>query len=175
MTESGYWVYGLSVEDIDYTLDLATRLVASHVAAYDARATRVRAENPEQADDILDDFAHYTHVEAGYVWHYSLWRLQAVFEGLLVHHFLKGRKVSNRGGVGKKLDAMISAGYEVRPADREALLAWAQLRNSLSHAPPERFRPGSLCEADVIEYAGLLRRLCSGWHASGVAGSLPGQ
>jgi hypothetical protein len=163
LAESDYWLYGLSEEDFGYTLDLALRFVAARRRAYETYAAAVRLEQPESADDILDDVAHYTWVDMQYLWHFSLWRLQAILEGLIVHTFLKNASSGRLLGLKAKLDAMMNAGFRLESRDYEDLLAWAQLRNAFSHAPPEQYRPGPLTEADVREYLELANRVCTTW------------
>jgi len=46
---------------------------------------------------------------------------------------------------------------------RQYLTTRLLVRNALSHAPPERYRPGPLKEDDVVEYHQLALRLCRDW------------
>lgn len=170
VSEDDYWVYGLGETDFDFTLELARRLISSRSAAYMQEAARVRAAQPDLADDILDDEAYYTAVDADYVWHFALWRLQAIFEGLIAYTFLDGRSGRSLIGLKTKLEAMRAAGFELRDSEFDELLAWGRLRNALSHAPPERYRPGPLTEGDVVEYRELVGRLCATWRTQGAGG-----
>ena len=163
LSESEYWVYGVSEYDFEYAVKLAQKLVQGQFDLFNQYAEKVRHEQPEMADDILDDPAYYTFIDGQYVWHFALWRLQAVLEGLIVYTFLKRTSGDGLDGLKKKLDAMVAAGFNVSDADRDELLAWARLRNALSHAPPESYRPGPLTEADVLEYRDLVVRLCRDW------------
>lgn len=163
ISEHGYWVYGPRESDFEHTLTLARSLVASQIEVYRTEEARVRAAEPELADDILDDVAYYTHTDSQYVWHFALWRLQAILEALIVRVFLKRNNAKGLLGLSAKLAAMIDAGYEITSEDRNELEAWARVRNALSHAPPEQARPGPLTEEDVVEYKALVERLCEAW------------
>ena len=63
----------------------------------------------------------------------------------------------------QKPDTLEAAGYTLKAEDRTAVMEWAELRNALSHLPPEQYRPVWLEEADLIEYHTLLRQLCAAW------------
>lgn len=170
MSEDEYWVYGLSEDDFDFTLELAHRLIAAPRELYEQYAAYVRVAQPELADDILDDESYYTDVDADYVWHFALCRIQAIFEGLIVYTFLEGKRTEGLTGLQRKLHAVRAAGFELSDPDLEELLRWGRLRNALSHAPPEQYRPGPLRESDVVEYRELVGRLCAAWR-NGVTGA----
>jgi len=161
--EADYWVYGLSVSDFDYTVSLARGLVAAKRAEFKRYEAETRASSPEAADDILDDVAYYNWVDTQYVWHFCLWRLQAVFEGLLVYRLLPEDQRAGLIGLRAKLDAVRRAGYVIADELYSELLMWARVRNALSHAPPEQFAPGPLKEEDVLEYQALVSGLCATW------------
>ncbi len=163
LSERDYWVYGVSERDLEHTLRLAQSLVQTHFEAYRREEARVKAEQPELAADILDDVAYYTYIDAQYVWQFCLWRLQGILEGMIVHTFLRERRSKPFAGLRAKLDAMRAVGFSVQEADYDELLAWAVLRNALSHAPPEQARPGPLQEADVVEYRDLVVRVVREW------------
>lgn len=125
---------------------------------------RVREERShEEADDMLDDDLYYAAVEADYLWHFCLWRLQAVFEGLIVYTFLTEPARSGLTGLRKKLHAVRSAGYSLSDEEYDELISWGRVRNALSHAPPEQYRPGLLGREDIQEYQDLVTRLCETW------------
>src|SRR3972149_7958631 len=88
LSERDYWLYGVSERDFEHTLRLAQSLVRNHFKAYERDAAMVRTEQPELADDILDDEAFYTYVDAQYVWQFCLWRLQGILEGMITRTLL---------------------------------------------------------------------------------------
>jgi hypothetical protein len=129
-------------------------------------AERVRASQPEHADDILDDVGYYTYVEAQYLWQFCLWRMQGILEAVICNRLLPKDKPGSRRArskLGARLDAVRAAGYTISEAESTELLAWAALRNALSHAPPEQYRPGPLAEEDVVEYRRLVGELIERW------------
>jgi hypothetical protein len=163
ITESDYWVYGLSESDFEYTVSLARGLVQAKKAEFTRYEAETRTQLPEEADDILDDVAYYNWIDVQYVWHFCLWRLQAVFEGLLVYRLIPEGERAALIGLRAKLDAVQKAGYALSDEAYSELLSWAKVRNALSHAPPEQFRPGPLEEADVLEYQALVAGLWAKW------------
>ena len=66
-------------------------------------------------------------------------------------------------GLRAKLDALKKEGYSVTDDEYDELIEWADVRNMLSHAPPEQYRPGPLLEQDVEEYKLLVERLMRNW------------
>lgn len=163
IVESDYWVYGLKEEDFKYTLRLAKELVDAKFELYRQEDKRVRQDQPELADDILDDTAYYTYIDTQYVWHFCLWRLQAILEGIIVYKLLPSKQSKPLIGLKAKLDAMRDAGYTIEQDDYDEMINWGNLRNALSHAPPEQYRPGPLKEEDIVEYKSLVERLCQQW------------
>lgn len=161
--ENEHWVYGLNVSDFFYTMRLAKEFAKAKLELLRQYAGRVREENPDSADDILDDISYYTHTDIEYVWHFCLWRLQAIFEGIMVYKILRTEEAEQLVGLRSKLEAIRHAGFTLEDADFNELVDWAKLRNILSHAPPEQYRPGPLQEADVIEYKELVERLSQLW------------
>jgi hypothetical protein len=160
ISESDYWVYGLREDDFDYTIRLVQDFIKSRKDNYQTYAAKVRAESPNTADDILDDIAYYTHVDIDYMWHFCLWRLQGIFEGLITSSFLPSKPKKRLIGLEAKVNAMKTAGYQLSDDDFNELVLWANLRNALSHSPPEQCRPGPLQENDVMEYLEFLKKLC---------------
>lgn len=163
ITESDYWVYGLRESDLDYTFRLAKGLVEAKYELYRQKEEKVREEQPELADDILDDITYYTYIEAQYVWHFCLWRLQAILEGIIVNQLLPSKPSGRLIGLKAKLNAVRNVGYTLKQDDYTELIRWGKLRNALSHAPPEQHRPGPLHEDDIVEYKSFIKRLCQQW------------
>ena len=166
LVESDYWVYGLTEADFEYTVRLTESVIERQERALMEEERRTREEHPyQEADDMLDDNLYYARVETDYLWHFCLWRLQAVLEGLVVHKFLPEPVRSGLVGLRKKLLAIRSAGYSLSDSDYDDLISWGRVRNALSHAPPEQYRPGSLGREDIQEYQRLVTRLCETWRA----------
>lgn len=156
-------LYGLRVEDLDYTLRLVQDIIAGRKELLEQERIRLKREKPEDVTgEIISDLAHYNWVENQYLWHFCLWRMQAVFEHLVVQELLiKGNPQikSFYGGLKKLMTRVTIGGYQIPNDDLEDLYRWADLRNGLSHQPPEMYRPGGLGEHDIIEYVELLKRI----------------
>jgi hypothetical protein len=161
--EGDFKVYGLGVGDYAYTVRLAKEYVTAKMKLYEQYAERIRKEQPESADDILDDAAYYNCTETEYAWHFCLWRLQGIFEGIIVQRIIPGQDAERLPGLKAKLDAVRRAGYPLDDEDYDELLSWAKLRNVLSHIPPEQYRPGPLCEGDIMDYLALVERITKRW------------
>jgi hypothetical protein len=158
-----YWVYGVSEEDLEHTIELARGFVNASYELVRQEYARVRTSNPEQADDIMDDIVAHAVTDSDYVWQACLWRLQGLLEAIIVCTFLGRPDSTGLVGLKAKLQAMRDSGFQIGDADSNELLNWARVRNALSHAPPERYRPGPLKEDDVVEYHQLALRLCRDW------------
>ena len=85
--------------------------------------------------------------------------------GLIVHTFLPNTKGKRLPGLWAKLNAAKDAGLPLSQTDEEELLLWNDLRNAVSHAPPEQYRPIPFEESDLEEYAALLHRVLSKWRS----------
>ena len=156
----------LSIDDFDYTLRTAKHFARSTGAIPPEDEARARLELKHSPDDlmiVLDDMAYYRMIETQYIWHYCLWRLQAVLEGMITGKFLRDHVSGPLLGLKSKREAMQRAGYTVEQADFDELIDWGRLRNVLSHHPPHSDFPGPLDEPDVEEYANLAKRMCQNW------------
>jgi hypothetical protein len=160
-----YRVYGVSDEDFQHTVELARKFIAPQFELLRQHDARVRVSDPVMADDIMDDIAAHTYVDAQYGWHFCLWRLQGLLEAILVHDFLGGESAKKFLGLKAKLDALRGRGLPLSEVDYNELLSWGALRNALSHAPPEQYRPGPLAEEDVVEYQQLAIRVIGRWRS----------
>lgn len=163
LIEGDFRVYGLRLDDYAYTVRLAKEYVDAKMKLYGQYAERIQKEQPESAKDILDDVAFYEHTDTEYLWHFCLWRLQGVLEGIIVQQVLRDKDAERLFGLKAKLDAVRRAGFPLTDQDYDELIAWAKLRNALSHNPPEQYRPGPLCEEDVMEYLRLVERISAEW------------
>lgn len=163
LTEKEYWVYGITEPDFDHAVDLVREMIDARAEQYEKEAAKVRAESPDVADDILDDVAYYRYTDNQYLWQFALWRLQGLIEAVIAHQLIDvgaGRKLF---GLKSKLDALQSRGYTLNAEETEELILWANLRNALSHAPPEQYRPAPLGEEDVVEYLAFVKDLYLRW------------
>ena len=154
-------VYGLCESDFDYVLRLAKKVVESHRSLSRSQTEGLLGDST--GGEIASDIRHYAYIETVFLWEYALWRLQGVLEGLITTVFLPPMGEKPLLGLEAKLKAMETAGFTIEPEDRRELLAWAGLRNAISHEPPERYRPIGLQEQDIQEYADLLRMQCKRW------------
>ena len=155
-------VHKLSEEDFDYTLDLTKRMIQARKESLSQYSKELRKDNPF-AEDILDDVSYYTWVELHYFWHFCLWRLQAIFEGMITQTFLSHLKNRQLIGLKSKLDAMKKAGYSIEQDLYNEIIEWGKIRNVLSHCPPEQFNPVLLKEEDIKEYLGIIKEVVSVW------------
>jgi hypothetical protein len=166
LKNANWHVYGLSEADFDYTINLVETLIESRIKV--ARQERENLENDpsDAAGEILSDVRYYAWIEAQYLWHFCLWRLQAILEGMITNDFLKLDSDDKLLGLKARLDAMRSAGYSVPQQVYGELLLWANLRNALSHSPPEQFRPFGIDRKDIDEYLRLLKPLVANWRVT---------
>lgn len=156
-------VYRLTETDILQSRTLAERLVASHVFKTEHDLRDLRGD-PE-AIEIVADVAHYANLEISYVWAFTLWRIQAVFEGILTQSFLPvGTDVR---GFTQKLRAVRRAGFELSADEEHELSRWADVRNRLSHRPEWYYHLTEVWKQDVDEYIGLIQRLLARWKGGG--------
>jgi len=158
-----YWLYGLNERDFDFTIRLTNDIIKAIKSNYKVIEKKVYATKPNLAEEILDDISYYTHLDTIFVLHFCLWRLQAVFEGILYFTFIKPFYDKNLVGLNSKLKKARSLGYTLSDAEIDELLSWGNLRNILSHAPPEEFRPINLTKKDVLEYKKLILKFCRRW------------
>ncbi len=162
--ENDYWVYGLDKHDLDYTFSMVKEFEKYQSENLDKviADAKERYPDPDTHVEIIDDAAYYAWIRIQYLWHFCLWRMQGVLEGLIKYSFLP-QPQPQLGGLKRKLDAMKSAGYTMTQDDYDDLINWGRLRNALSHAPPEQYRLGFFLEPHVIEYKDLIERLCDIW------------
>jgi hypothetical protein len=90
--------------------------------------------------------------------------LQGIFEGLMILKYLEDPSLTKKLiGLKAKLNRMQKTGFTISPDDYEELLEWGELRNALSHCPPERYGYVDLFEADIQEYISLIKKVISVW------------
>ena len=149
--------FGYSIRDFDHTFQVTKKLDKERFEAVMKRQTEIEKEQPDLVDDIMDDIHWYSFLESFLIWHFGLWRLQAIFEGYVVKTFLDDNFKS--GGLAKKLKGLREKGYSISDKDFNELIEWGQIRNALSHFPPSAYSHGILNEGDVEEYLNLCRRI----------------
>lgn len=142
-------VYGLSKSDFDYTLRLVNEIIE------DRQNQLIHQINnlPDKNEEVVDDMAYYNYIDNLYLWTFALWRLQGIFEGILQQEYFPSQRLV---GLKAKLNFIIGLGYTINQIEYDQLLEWGNLRNALSHFPPEQFRPMNINEKDVQEYLDLL-------------------
>ena len=165
LTEKDYWVSGLSEDDFDYTVEIATTFIQNNQKDLQAESEKAKIDCPEEDIwcEIQSDLAHYAWVKEQYLWQFCLWRLQGIFESLIVYSFLPEPPRKKLIGMKAKLRAALEVGFQLEPEEYEELILWAELRNAISHAPPEQYRPAPITKEDIDEYVSLLKSICEKW------------
>ncbi len=169
LTEKDYWVYGIKDSDFDHAIALVQEMIDARNEQYEKEAARVRAESPDVAEDILDDVAYYRYTDDQYLWQFSLWRLQGLIEAVIAHQLIEAKNTKKLFGLKAKLEALQEFGYSIEQHEIDELLLWASLRNALSHAPPEQYRPAPLREEDIVEYHQFIKGLHLRWQKEKVS------
>lgn len=160
-----WFVYGLDQGDFDYTLELIKEIIQDRkvhlqkqldeVVVYGPDGKAIDKNSPDAAD-AYDDVIYYHYIGNEYLWHFGLWRLQGIFEGILKEKFFPDKNLS---GLHRKIQEVEKQGFKIIGTDKSELFEWSKLRNALSHAPPEAYRPLALNEEDLKEYIELLKRV----------------
>jgi hypothetical protein len=139
--------------EIPFTVEICSQIVQSHW-----QATHKRFEAyPEDCEDqeyieSLSDQNFRTAYQVRFIWHLALWRVQALFEGILSDWFPETERLP----IMKKLQLLEKTGV-LSSADFAQLAQWIELRNVFSHRPPES--PSfshDLTRDDLDEFAGLI-------------------
>lgn len=163
--DGDYWVYGPSIREFDDVVELVQKYsdYADTCTEQLASATSVPDEFADAHAEVGSDLRYYNYVEKGLLWSFALWRIQGMFEALIVSHYLPPRPRKPLIGLRSKLKAVESAGYAISAEKKAELLDWGQLRNLLSHMPPEHYRPIAVDREDIEEYVSLLNSICASW------------
>jgi len=172
LTEKDYWVYGITESDFDHAITIVRKMIDARTQQYKEKEARVRAESPDVADDILDDVIYYRFTDNQYLWQFSLWRLQGLIEAVIAHQLIETSSTKKLFGLKAKLEALKGFGYSIEQQEIDELLLWANLRNALSHAPPEQHRPALLREEDIVEYHEFVKRLYLRWQKEKASANL---
>lgn len=162
LAENDYWVYGISEQDFDYAVDLIQDAVNLRTERYNAYVAEVQEKSPDCADDILDDVAYYKSLDEQHLWQHALLRLQGLIEAVMTHEFARLGEGVILFGLASKIRAVKAEGYTLSDEEEKELTLWGKLRNAITHAPPEQYRP-VIRKDDVIEYQGLVKELYRRW------------
>ena len=165
LTEKDYQLYGLSEADFDYTLRIVTELIDSHQEKIRVQIEQAKIDYPQEDiwGEIQSDLAYYAWVDEQCLWQFCLWRIQGIFEGLITHTFLSQPSGEKLIGLKAKLKEAKKAGYTLTDEEYDEMISWANLRNALSHTPPEQYQPGPVSKEDIIEYIGFIKSICVKW------------
>ena len=110
--------------------------------------------------EALADQNFQTASEVHYIWQLGLWRLQAIFEGLIEQNFLGNSKAY---GLRRKLKRLVDRGFTLSADEATELLEWANLRNALSHRPVTATSVSQQLDRSDLEavaalYSGIVQR-----------------
>ncbi len=86
-----------------------------------------------------------------------------MLEATIVDHYLLNRPTKPLVGLRSKISALLADGYTISKKHDADLHAWANLRNLLSHMPPEHYRTVAIDRYDIDEYVALLKAVCAIW------------
>lgn len=146
--------YGLSSSDYDYTYSLIQNIITDREEQLNFKIKKL--ESSDIDDEAIYDTIYYMDVENSYLWHFGIWRLQGIFEGIIKYKFLGDQ---NLFGLKSKLDFLRRETNKINDTDYNELLRWGKLRNALSHCPPEKFRPSIINENDFKDYLKLIKKV----------------
>lgn len=157
-------VYGLQIGDFSATLGLVEEIISSRddqlqrqiseTVVYDEKGEKLNNDH-DGVNEVLDDLRYYKWIDDFFIYHFGLWRLQGIFEGMLRQEFFPDKELN---GLKKKLDTVIGMGYSIDNKDYLEILEWGRLRNALSHFPPEKYRAVGLTRDDLCDYRSLVER-----------------
>jgi hypothetical protein len=148
--------------DLSWTIWIAKNLNSGRLelALKHQKETKKEAKTEEELETHADDIHWYAFEETFFIWHFCLWRLQAILEGIITGRFIGSNQNKKLPGLKAKLDALRAAGYTIEEGDYNELLEWAKIRNQLSHFPPSSHGIGPLEQRDVEEYYNLCTKIC---------------
>jgi len=147
--ETYFW--GLSKDDFNYTCDLVKTFMNSYAKELDV--LKGKDIRPEEFDLYVAQ--HYR--EAQLLLQFGIWRLQGIFEGLLISYF----PLNGTTQLWQILKVLQKQGYRLLKEDE--LEEWRKFRNKLTHNATERLHPcpTNLIEQDIVEFAQLLSEVYS--------------
>jgi len=157
-------VYGLQTGDFSATLRLIDEIISnrddqlqrqiSETVVYDEKGEKLSNDH-DGVNEVLDDLRYYKWIDDFFIYHFGLWRLQGIFEGMLRQEFFPDKELN---GLKKKLGTVIGIGYSIDNNDYLEIIEWGRLRNALSHFPPEKNKPAGLTRDDLTDYQSLVER-----------------
>lgn len=165
LNDGEYWVYGPGVHEFDNVIELIQKYSDYADSCIEKMTSddSVPEEFEEAHMEVSSDLHYYNYIEKGLLWSFALWRLQGMFEALLISYYLPTKPSKPLIGLRSKLTAITAAGY-VTSAEHEAeLVEWGNLRNLLSHMPPEQYHPIAVDREDIDEYVDILKTVCESW------------
>jgi len=126
----------------------------------------MRAPIGDEAWESLSDQNFKTVYEVQYIWQMGLWRLLALFEGIVSQSLPD----LARKGIQAKLDALKERQL-IRADEDQQLRDWIRLRNVLSRQPVEAHSIAHQLElGDLQELAGVTRSVLQHIRDSAVSG-----
>ncbi len=160
-----YWIYGPSIDEIWQVIELVQKYpdYADTCVENMTSSANVPTRFKEAHEEVAADLRYYNYTEKGLLWSFGLWRMQGLFEALMLYRFLPPAGRGRLVGLSAKLAALKGAGYEIDHDQELELTAWAKLRNQLSHVPPEQHRGIALDREDLEEYFTLLKGILLKW------------
>jgi len=161
VSEEDYLEYGFRLSDFDYTIHLLKSYEKDMNAGNQLKKSKILEKDPNISIEFIKEIDQNNWMKILYLWQFGLWRLQAILEGMIMNRFLPSHQPLF--GLRNKLNAMKKSGFKISEIEFSELCQWARLRNALSHAPPEQFRPGPLRFDDLREYCSLVKKLCRRW------------
>ena len=152
------WYQGWPVEyddhDFDYFIELVDEIVTQRRAIIEADYARLQVEEPELADDMIDDPAYYSGLGSMYLWEFAFWRMQGLLEGMIEKEFLPQKNAGYRG-LKDRLNGLNALGISISPSLQTQLDQCAMIRNELSHRPPRSYSPAGMTRDHVISFRDL--------------------
>lgn len=148
-------VYGLSTSDFDYIIRVFDDLIKLSRNALDEKLGEIN-EKEEGYEEIYSDLSYYNDIDNQHLWSFALWRIQSIFEGILKQRYFPNQSLY---GIKQKIKKSKEMGFCLSNENEEEIYLWAELRNALSHNPPEIFRPINLNRQDLLEFIELLRNV----------------
>jgi hypothetical protein len=168
LKEFNWHVYGLNCSDLDYTIGLIDEIISDRQGQLKVKTDSIECYDESGklvdistgiGDEAIDDIHYYNYIENLFLWHFALWRLQGIFEGILKQEFFPDK---NLMGLLAKMQFVRELGFTIDEGDFQELVNWGKLRNALSHFPPEQYRPIEINQNDLVEYSDLVKKVIRG-------------
>ncbi len=154
LKNTDWHTYGLSISDYDYTKRLIKEIIEDRNKQIETKTKKLEAKKIDY--EAISDLNYYAYIDNLFIWHFGIWRLQGIFEGIIKQEFFPSKKLL---GLKSKLDYTRKVSKKINQEDYNELLEWGKLRNALSHFPPEQYRPSLIQESDFNEYFILVKRV----------------